>query len=72
MRTLIKIIYYNLTKDIELLILQIEFLNQMIIDTQFIKLLKAGLKLAKKAKHLVFFPQQVLGKKIVLSVWIKN
>ena len=44
----------------------------MIVDTQFIKLLKAGLKLEKKAKHLVFFLQKVLGKKIVLSVLIEN
>ena len=41
--------------------LQIQLLNQMIVDMQFIKLLKAGLKLAKKAQHLVFFLHQALG-----------
>ena len=74
-KILIKIILMktnNPLKDIELHILQIVLLNQMIVDTQFIKLLKAGLKLAKKAKHLVSFLQKVLGKKIVLSVLIEN
>ena len=62
MRTLIKIIYCNLIKDIELHILQIVLLNQMIVDTQFIKLLKAGLKLAKKANTLCLSCNRFLDK----------
>ena len=62
----------NLIKDIELHTLQTQSLNPTTVDMQFIKLLKAGLKLVKKRKYLVFFLHQALGKKIVLSALIKN